>query len=196
MKKMMSFLTSKSAFLILILLIAVVGASYMSMYSSSKNMQVDKMTTRLMPRLVPGSKISADNSNGVAASGPLGRNEDFQKVNMGKGTAAGLPPSGNKNKPCNKPGDLLPKDEASQWASLNPAGKGDIGDINLLTPNQQVGLNTVGCSLRNANQQLRSDPCIKQVDTGPWLNSTICPDPYRLSFEIGNPSDCKNGNTI
>lgn len=81
--------------------------------------------------------------------------------------------------------DLLPRDAAnSKWASVNPAGQGDLQDQNFLTAGFQVGVNTVGSSLRNANQQLRSEPPIKKTQNWPIMNSTIEPDLMRRPLEI------------
>jgi hypothetical protein len=48
-----------------------------------------------------------------------------------------------------------------------------------------IGLDTTGQTLRNANQQLRSDPVIPKKDVSPWLQSTIEPDLGRTSLELG-----------
>jgi len=83
--------------------------------------------------------------------------------------------------------DLLPKDAAnSKWAQVAPAGQGDVTDQNFLTAGYLVGVNTVGQSLRNANQQLRSDPPIERMNVGPWNQTTIEYDNSRKFFEIGN----------
>lgn len=82
--------------------------------------------------------------------------------------------------------DLLPKDAAnSKWAQVNPAGQGDLQGQNFLTAGFQVGVNTVGSSLRNANLQLRSEPPIAKGNWGPIYNSTIEPDTMRRPLEIG-----------
>lgn len=47
----------------------------------------------------------------------------------------------------------------------------------------KYGENTQGSSLRNSNQQLRSDPPIEKTIVCPWMNSTIDPDPYRRPLE-------------
>jgi hypothetical protein len=83
------------------------------------------------------------------------------------------------------PDDLLPKDENSQWAQLNPRGNGELNNVNLLQAGYLNGINTVGSSLRNANLQLRSEPPNPQSQVSPWLNSTIEPDLMRLPLEIG-----------
>ena len=48
-----------------------------------------------------------------------------------------------------------------------------------------VGVNTVGQTLRNANRQLRSEPPNPQVKVSPWLQTTIEADTNRRPLEIG-----------
>ena len=81
--------------------------------------------------------------------------------------------------------DLLPKDTNSEWAQLNPTGLGELSNINLLKSGWQVGVDTMGQSLRNANLQLRSEPPNPQTPVGPWNQSTITPDFMRVPLEIG-----------
>lgn len=97
-------------------------------------------------------------------------------------------PSGYSTKEVAAPKDLLPSDENSQWAALNPstANKGDMVLPDLLKAGQHVGVDTVGQSLRNANLQLRSDPVITKADAGPWNQSTIEGDFSRVPLELGN----------
>lgn len=83
------------------------------------------------------------------------------------------------------PADLLPKDTNSQWAQLNPVGQGELANLNFLKAGYQIGIDTVGQSLRNANLQERSDPVIPQLSVGPWNISTITPDYTRPPLEIG-----------
>ena len=81
--------------------------------------------------------------------------------------------------------DLLPSDNSSLWAQVNPAGEGSLKDRNFLQSGYHIGINTVGQTLRNANQQLRSEPPNPQVKVSPWLQSTIEPDVGRKPMEIG-----------
>jgi len=81
--------------------------------------------------------------------------------------------------------DLLPKDDSSLWAQVNPAGEGSLKDRNFLQSGYHIGINTVGQTLRNANQQLRSEPPNPQVKVSPWLQTTIEPDLGRKPLEIG-----------
>lgn len=81
--------------------------------------------------------------------------------------------------------DLLPKDNSSLWAQVNPEGEGSLKDKNFLQSGHHIGINTVGQTLRNANQQLRSEPPNPQVKVSPWLQTTIEPDLGRKPMEIG-----------
>ena len=81
------------------------------------------------------------------------------------------------------PVDLLPQDVNNQWAQVNPTGAGDIQGKNFLSAGALIGVNTIGQSLRNANQQLRSEPANPQVQVGPWQQSTIEPDLNRRPLE-------------
>jgi len=85
------------------------------------------------------------------------------------------------------PSDLLPKDQNSQWAALNPNAmtQGSVLLPDLLQAGYHIGLDTIGQTLRNPNLQLRSDPLISKQDIGPWNLSTIEPDVGRVPLEIG-----------
>ena len=92
------------------------------------------------------------------------------------------------NKPVANPSDLLPSDNNSSWASLNPAND-QLKGINLLNPTHIVGINTQGSSLRNSNLQVRSEPPNPRNNTNcPWNISTIETDQFRRSLEIGSCS--------
>lgn len=95
----------------------------------------------------------------------------------------GLPPGCAETKVVD-PKDLLPRDNNSEFAKLNPAGSGDLKNVNLLKAGHHIGINTVGQSLRNANLQLRSDPAISVQNVGPWMNSTISGDPNRRHLDL------------
>lgn len=82
------------------------------------------------------------------------------------------------------PTDLLPRDVNNEWSNVNPASN-DLKNLNLLSADQMIGINTVSSSLRNANYQERSEPVIPKKDIGPWGNSTIEPDTFRRPLEIG-----------
>jgi len=138
-------------------------------------------------------KKAYNNSNSSAPSGPQPAQESGNEVyssvggSGSQGASMGLPSScsagGNQN-----PADLLPKDTNSQWAQLNPAGKGDLANINLLKAGYHIGIDTIGQTLRNGNLQIRSEPPNPQVNVGPWNLSTIEPDFMRPPLELGQGS--------
>lgn len=79
--------------------------------------------------------------------------------------------------------DLLPNATAPEGFATIDAQ--NIQAPDLLEAGHHIGLDTIGQSLRNANQQLRSDPVISKVDVGPWHNSTIEADVTRVPLELG-----------
>ena len=82
---------------------------------------------------------------------------------------------------------MLPSDENSQWAALNPSTQTRVMVLpDLLKAGQHIGVDTVGQSLRNANLQLRSDPVITKADSGPWNQSTIEGYFNRVPLELGS----------
>ena len=85
------------------------------------------------------------------------------------------------------PNDLLPSDQNSQWAALNPVNmsQGNIVAGDMLQAGYHIGLDTIGQTLKNANLQLRSDPIIPKQNVGPWNQSTYEPDYGRVPLEIG-----------
>jgi hypothetical protein len=84
------------------------------------------------------------------------------------------------------PTDLLPQDQNSEWAALNPVSQGNVAMPDLLNYKDSVYVDSIGQSLRNPNYQLRSDPIIPKSDIGPWNQSTIEPDLMRVPLEVGS----------
>ena len=93
--------------------------------------------------------------------------------------------SGYALHPVSNPADLLPTDQNSQWAQLNPINNGNIQTPDLLQAGYHIGLDTIGQTMKNANLQLRSDPIIQKSDVGPWNISTYEADFGRVPLEIG-----------
>lgn len=93
--------------------------------------------------------------------------------------------SGYALAPVANPQDLLPKDQNSQWSTLNPMSANQPILPDLLQAGNLIGLDTIGQTLKNANMQLRSDPIIQKRDVGPWNNSTYEADLGRVPLEIG-----------
>jgi hypothetical protein len=126
---------------------------------------------------VPESTMSGDNLMGAGTQSM-----------MSAGAQAGVESMRNQNcfpKEQLTPAELLPQDNSSAWAQVNPAGTGTLKDRNFLQSGHHIGINTVGQTLRNANLQLRSEPPNPQVKVSPWIQSTIDPDTNRKPMEIG-----------
>jgi hypothetical protein len=117
----------------------------------------------------------------------LGQNEVFASVNGMSTPTQGVPTSCSSSNIQN-PADLFPANDKNSWAQLNPQGKGELANINLLKAGYHYGIDTVGSSLRNANLQIRSEPPNPQVQVGPWNNTTITPDFMRIPLELGGTS--------
>ncbi len=139
-------------------------------------------------KISPNTKPAYNGSSGaVMPAAPDGQNEVYSSVSGIQTPNAGVP-TACSNQTVQNPAELLPKDTNSQWAQLNPAGKGDLANINLLKAGYHIGIDTIGQSLRNANLQIRSEPPNPQINVGPWGNSTISPDYMRPVLEIGQGS--------
>lgn len=80
-----------------------------------------------------------------------------------------------------QPTDLLPQDQNEQWASINPSSQNAPNTPDLLKAGEHYG--TISQVNKNANLQLRADPCISKSDTGPWNQSTIECDTMRRPLE-------------
>jgi len=144
------------------------------------------------PPEAPGQSAHINTAGNPMPSAPLGENSQPAGVSGVKTGMQGLPPACSREQVVN-PAELLPKDENSEWARLNPMGAGDLQNVNLLKSGYHIGINTVSSSLRNANLQLRSEPANPQSKVGPWNNTTISPDINRRPLEIGcGPEVCAN----
>lgn len=127
----------------------------------------------------------------TAPSVPEGVSQDKKKTTEGFMDLNPSPmPFPDAEKPANcypknqlAPQELLPNDPNSKWAQVNPMAAGDISGKNFLNAGALIGVNTVGQSMRNANQQLRSEPPCPQVQVSIWNQSTIEPDLQRRPLE-------------
>lgn len=132
------------------------------------------------PMVASASQAAAPGK--VVASEQLGENEDFASVSFKGRTPATCYPQETL-----KADDLLPSQDSKAIQEFNtakPDGEGILKGVNFLDAGFHVGVNTVGQSLRNANQQLRSEPPNPQVAVSPWSNTTIGPDLQRKPLEL------------
>lgn len=163
MQGLSKFFTKQRMFVIVIFLVLAIA---LSAYSSEKSVVIDRMTD--------GTPYGAVKS------------EDYG-LDIEPLTTEAAPTNEYKKVPVANPSDLLPTDQNSQWAALNPVGTSNNAMLpDLLQAGYHIGLDTIGQTLRNPNYQLRSDPIIPVQQVGPWNQSTIEPDYGRVPLEI-NP---------
>lgn len=184
----------------IVMIVAALALGYaIYNYSQGKSMIMDGMKVSgstsgsSIPANIANPPVSPDQSSHINTAGnpqpsaPLGENSQPAGVSGMSTSSHGLPPSCSREQVVD-PAELLPKDQNSEWAKLNPMGSGDLQNVNLLKSGYHIGINTVSSSLRNANLQLRSEPANPQMQVGPWNQSTISPDINRRPLEIGQGS--------
>lgn len=99
-----------------------------------------------------------------------------------------LPPAGSTPapplvQPTNVAADLLPKPSTPQVLDFGEFAPKSLQGHNFLEVTKQVGVDTQGASLRNANYQIRADPPNPRFNVGPWMGSTIDSDLMRRPLE-------------
>ena len=104
---------------------------------------------------------------------------EYSAINNAAGPTAAGPAAANgcgMDKGVGLASSLLPREVASAEDFGEFAPEDILAGQNFLEPRSQIGFpETVGGALRNANQQLRSDPP-NPKDPFVWNNSTIVPD--------------------
>lgn len=158
------FFTTEKVIILVVFLILAWG---LWTYSGAKTMKLDGMETGATSR-----PVAVPSQTVVPAV--------TQPTNVHKDVTTGYSAA-----PVTVPQDLLPQDQNSQWAALNPVSQGNIAAPDLLQAGYHIGLDTIGQTLRNANLQERSDPIIPKAAVGPWNQSTIEPDIGRVPLEVG-----------
>jgi len=166
---------------IIVLLIVAYGVTVFAGYLSSKGLPGNEYNSQMQPQY---KNTNAMASAGVKPSDPNG-NEVFASANGVQTSTPGVPSSCSTPNIQN-PAELLPRDSNSQWAQLNPSGKGELANVNLLKAGYHIGIDTVGQTLRNANLQIRSEPPNPQLNVSIWNQSTIDPNYMAVPFEIGS----------
>ena len=78
--------------------------------------------------------------------------------------------------------ELLPKGEiGASWAAVNPVGAEDLKGQNFLQAGYHSNINVVGIAQtnRNPSYDVRAELPNPQSKVGPFLNTTIDPDPFK-----------------
>lgn len=117
----------------------------------------------------------------VQVSSALGQSFSNNKPEF-MGSAISFPTGGMDVLPT----DLLPKSNVQGQIE----GEQEVNELsarNYLVTSNNFGIDTVGSSNKNPNLQLRSDPHVpNNMNTGPWLQSSIQPNLYQRDFNIGS----------
>ena len=151
--------------------LALVYALYT--YSQNKSTVMDGMSGEAPSHVVADEHKVSPNDESAGSEGEIGN-----------GPVSNVLPQGPNGQQTMDPSELLPRDENSEWAALNPMGSGDLQNVNLLQSGHHIGINTVSSSLRNASMDIRGDIPNPQVQVGPWNQTTIEPDVNRRPLEI------------
>jgi hypothetical protein len=161
------------------LVLAGVVALYVlfTSYSGSKMVVVDK----------------AEELGGLGTQGPLTDQGPYMSIPHGVGGNAvsvqglqGRTPSSQQtySETTLSSSELLPKGEiGASWAAVNPVGSDDLKGQNFLQAGYHSNINVVGIAQtnRNPSYDIRSEAPNPQSKVGPFLNTTIDPDPFKSS---------------
>jgi len=172
-----NFFTKDKVIILVVFLVLVLG---LSMYSGSKRNRYDAMTGSASDEVMAASPTVLHAGKPVTYEQPVDMNPEVPVESFHENLN-----SSHSSSSVTNSSDLLPLDQNSQWASLNPVNGGNVAMPDLLQAGYHIGLDTIGQTLRNANYQYRSDPIIPKVDIGPWNQSTIEADYGRVPLEIG-----------
>jgi len=188
--------------IVIILGIIIIGVA-LCYYGNQKNMtqqgfsEAAPIGTNMsqMTPLVQAAQ-AAGSSTTLPTGAPSMMSDVAAKVTVphsgGEGQLPAVPPPNCTQQPVLNPSDLLPKSgDGTSWNAAAPSGGNN--PMNFLDSGYLAGINTVSGSLRNANQQLRSEPPNPTNLVSPWMNTTIEPDLMRAPFEIGCACPGKSG---
>jgi len=175
-KQLTNFVKSENGKWIVVVAVVLLAIWSLMSYSNGKGQVLDNMYAK-QQAVKPASMSLHQMGQPLAESG-----------SYSEPTTIDVPPAGASDYSAQdvvNPQDLLPKDEKSQWAALNPVGESNPVIPDLISAGGLIGLDTVGQTLKNPSLQLRSDPHIPKQNVGPWNNSTFEPDLGRVPLELG-----------
>lgn len=164
------------------LVLAGVVALYVlfTSYSSSKGAVLDK----------------AEELGGTGGMGPLSDQGPYMGIPHGVGGNAAsvqdiqgrLPGSRQTySETTLSSSELLPKGEiGASWAAVNPVGMEDLKGQNFLQASYHSNINVAGIAQtnRNPSYDIRSELPNPQGKVGPFLNTTIDPDPFKSARSL------------
>jgi hypothetical protein len=172
--------SSQTTRLALVLGGVVLVAYLMSSYSSGKGV-VGEGLEQVTGALGVQGPLSDSGPYGTA-SGSRGGNEQPVESVQGRHPASQSTYSDTKLSTS----ELLPKGElGASWAAVNPSSMGDLAGQNFLDAGYHTNTAIAGVSQtnRNASWDVRSEPPNPQSKIGPFLNTTIEPNPFKRGLD-------------
>jgi hypothetical protein len=183
-KALSSFMKSKNAMWIFVVVVVLFIIYALSSYSNNKVKVRDNMySSGVVPQ--QASSVYAQQPTPVIQNNMVQEVPQVHQVPQVQHVTAPVLQQAAALNPVANPDDLLPKDQNSQWAALNPVNNGSPNLPDLLQAGALIGLDPISNTLKNPTYDLRSDPIIPKQDVGPWNISTYEPDLGRVPFEIG-----------
>lgn len=161
----------------MVLVGVVVVFSLFSSYSSGKSAVIDKAE-----ELGGSGQMAPLTGQGPFEVGTLSLGGNSMSV----GDMQGRTPSSQQTYTQNvlSSTELLPKGEiGAAWAAVNPVGSKDMDGQNFLQAGYHANINIIGISQNNRNPtyDIRSETPNPQAKIGPFLQTTIDPDPFRAN---------------
>lgn len=141
-----------------------------------------------------GLSVSVDSASELGGTGPMAPLSDQGPSAVSSHSVGGnaAPTSGMQGRtPASQqtytenmtnPGELLPKGEiGASWAANSPLSADDLKGQNFLGAGYHSNTSVIGVSqtTRNPTYDIRSEVANPQGAVGPFLNTTITPDPFR-----------------
>lgn len=160
---------------------AVAVLYLMNMYSGQKGMAGETMMDKL--------------DSALGSSGPLSEQGPFSGHTMAVGSNAQPTESLQHRKSTGQStysettltaAELLPKGEiGASWAAVNPSSVDDLKGQNFLQAGYHTNTALAGVAQtnRNASWDVRSENPNPQGSVGPFLNTTIEPNPFKRGLE-------------
>jgi hypothetical protein len=160
---------------------AVAVLYLMNMYGGQKSMSGESMMDKL--------------DGALSSSGPMSEQGPFSPKTMAVGSNAQPTESLQHRKSTGQStysettlsaGELLPKGEiGASWAAVNPSAVEDLKGQNFLQAGYHTNTALAGVAQtnRNASWDVRSENPNPQGSVGPFLNTTIEPNPFKRGLE-------------
>lgn len=135
----------------------------------------------------------AEELGGLGSTAPLSENGPSMGLPHGVGGNAasaegmqGRTPASQQtyNETVLDSSELLPKGTiGASWAAVNPASSDDLKGQNFLQAGYHSNINVIGIAQtnRNPSYDIRTEQPNPQGIVGPFLNTTIDPDPFKAS---------------